>query len=164
MNREPFLSILAMDFYNRGYSQGIKFNESDPNVGVNEIGRQLGNATIISQSDVDGDSPGLTAGFYAIAYDVGSVEGFAAGERVVSIRGTDEERARDVVNGYSTALGWPLSEQAELAIAFTRNVIGQSEYAVTVDNTIITGHSLGAGLAGLVAANDNATARLTWAA
>ena len=42
MNRNLFLSILAMDSYNRGYGQGVLLSSTD--VGdVNELGRRLGN-------------------------------------------------------------------------------------------------------------------------
>lgn len=61
------LFILAMDAYNRGYGQG-----------VNISGATLGGATIAHQSDTEVGSPGVNAGFYAIAYtttaDIGAPE------------------------------------------------------------------------------------------
>ena len=81
MNRNLFLAILAMDSYNRGYGVGIK--------GLGGVGSGIGDATILSQSDTLAGSLSVSAGFYAIAYDMTGVAGFAAGERVISYRGTD---------------------------------------------------------------------------
>jgi hypothetical protein len=41
MNRDVFLSILAMDSYNRGYGQGVVLNAGDLTVGQNEVGRRV---------------------------------------------------------------------------------------------------------------------------
>lgn len=49
MNREVFLSLLALDSYNRGYGQSVLTNSSDELSGVNQLGRTIGNATIIEQ-------------------------------------------------------------------------------------------------------------------
>ena len=103
MNRDLFLAILAMDSYNRGYGQGI--GGLPVNVGVTTIG----DATIIRQSDTAPNSPGVNAGFYAIAYDVSGVAGFGTTEKVISYRGTDEPNPfaahNDAVNAYGIALG-----------------------------------------------------------
>ncbi len=80
MNRELMLSILAMDSYNRGYSQGILLNPGDSTTGQNEAGRQLGNAII---GDFALPTGSVAASFYALAYDW-------AGETVISYRGTAE--------------------------------------------------------------------------
>ena len=56
MSTDLFLSILAMDAYNRGYNPGIDVGDSNG----------IGNATIVGQkADVN-------ASFYAVAYDVGT--------------------------------------------------------------------------------------------
>ncbi len=81
MNRDLFLAILSMDSYNRGYGVGID--------GLGGLQTYIGNARLIQESDVDIASAGVNAGFYAIAYDMTGVAGFAAGERVISYRGTD---------------------------------------------------------------------------
>ena len=84
MNREVFLSLLALDAYNRGYGQNVLLNNSDGNFGVAEGGRRIGTATIIQQSDVDQGDPGVAAGFYAIAYNWD-------GRTVIAYRGTNFE-------------------------------------------------------------------------
>ena len=77
MNRSLFLAILAMDSYNRGYSQGIRLLTASG---------AIGSATITSDSLILGGDPDdrydARAGFYAIAYSWN-------GERVISYRGTD---------------------------------------------------------------------------
>lgn len=67
-------AILAMDSYNRGYNEGI--------VGLGGIGSQIGNATVLQQSNVNAGSEEFTAGFYAVAYNFG-------GQTVISYRGTE---------------------------------------------------------------------------
>jgi hypothetical protein len=61
ISKDLFLALLSMDAYNRGYEQGIE--------GLENEGALLGNAKIIRQSDVDPGSPGVDAGFYAVAYE-----------------------------------------------------------------------------------------------
>jgi len=64
MNREVFLSLLALDAYNRGNGSGIYLNGGDSNdIGA---GAQLGTATILN-ADLPFGS--LAAGFVAVAYD-----------------------------------------------------------------------------------------------
>jgi hypothetical protein len=86
VNREVFLSLLALDAYNRGYGQTVIATKGDTNSGVNEIGRSIGNARVSAQSDVDPDSNGVNAGFYAIAYDWNNSGNT---ETVISFRGTN---------------------------------------------------------------------------
>ena len=61
MNRDVFLSLLALDSYNRGYGQNVE--------GLAASGR-LGNATILGDalSELDPDDV-RAAGFCAIAYE-----------------------------------------------------------------------------------------------
>jgi len=82
MNREVFLSLLALDAYNRGYGQSVLLNEGDSSVGQSEANRFIGTARISRQSDVEVGTPGVNAGFYAIAYHWN-------GETVISYRGTN---------------------------------------------------------------------------
>ncbi len=72
MNREVFLSLLALDSYNRGYGRGL--NE------LSEVGG-IGSATIrpFQLREQDGWEE---AGFYAIAYGWNS-------ETVISYRGNN---------------------------------------------------------------------------
>jgi hypothetical protein len=58
MNREVFLSILAMDSYQRGYAVGIK----------NVSGTKIGTATISRASSINRESEEVAAGFYAVSY------------------------------------------------------------------------------------------------
>jgi hypothetical protein len=72
MNRDVFLSILAMDSYNRGYGA---------NVGRLSQSGSIGTATI----GINADDPAGVAqavGFYAVAYDWN-------GQKVISYRGTN---------------------------------------------------------------------------
>lgn len=82
MNRDVFLSLLALDAYNRGYGQGVFLNPSDSLNGQEERNRFIGTARVTNQSDVEVETPGVDAGFYAIAYDWN-------GETVISYRGTN---------------------------------------------------------------------------
>jgi hypothetical protein len=67
MNSDVFLSILALDSYNRGYL---------PNLVIPGGNGALGLATFDRQSNILSNSDEVAAGFYAIAYDVSNVAGF----------------------------------------------------------------------------------------
>lgn len=79
MNRDVFLSLLALDAYNRGYGANVG--------GLPESG-EIGDASITTRQEIFGDDAAAilrnwqAAGFYAIAYDWN-------GERVISFRGTN---------------------------------------------------------------------------
>ncbi|NMW32946.1 hypothetical protein HKD42_12820 [Altererythrobacter sp. RZ02] len=74
MNREVFLSLLALDSYSRGYGQNVG--------GLSNVGK-IGTAEIVTDAlaELDKDDV-LAAGFYAIAYEW-------QGETIISYRGTD---------------------------------------------------------------------------
>ena len=76
MNRDVFLSILAMDSYQRGYEVGIK--------GVSAT--SIVNATISRISDTRLVSDEVRAGFFASSYDWN-------GTTVISYRGITVTRA-----------------------------------------------------------------------
>ncbi len=140
ISRELFLSILAMDSYNRGYGAGV--------AGLsNAVGTLIGTAHIARRTE-DGDILAQQAGFYGIAYDWN-------GETVISFRGTDNFSANptqggsDVLNGWVAALGTQTS-QVDEALSFYAAVTGQSVFAGAAANVVLTGHSLGGGLAGIV--------------
>jgi hypothetical protein len=138
MNRDLFLSILALDSYNRGYGQRVS--------GLANTGL-LGNARIKTDSIVEFDSAGGTpsqdADFYAVAYTYN-------GETIISYRGTDN-LVKDAISGYGVGAGIAGVPQGDLAIAFYQNVTGQNIFNANVlGNVVLTGHSLGGGLAGLV--------------
>jgi hypothetical protein len=106
ISKELFLSILAMDSYNRGYGAGLG-SDTD---GLGSIaGTKIGNATIL---DNDLPTGSQAVGFYAISYKVGSgVDGLASGTTVISYRGTNADSAANFLsdswNGYGTAFGNP---------------------------------------------------------
>ena len=66
MTRDLFLSLLALDAYNRGYGQGVLINLDDSKTGQDEVGRYLGSARIIERQI---SSEAQEAGFYGIAHD-----------------------------------------------------------------------------------------------
>jgi hypothetical protein len=127
MNRDLFLSVLAMDSYNRGYNYGVRYS-----------GNQIGTALAASDELLPQGSE--AASFYAVAYQYN-------GETIISYRGTDG--LGDPGADLSIGLGNPNSAQAYLAADFYRNVAsGQAPYVMDVT---FVGHSLAGGLAGLVA-------------
>jgi hypothetical protein len=162
MNDKLFNSILSMDAYNRGYNENI--------VLTGDL-TKLGNANLLIDSSelgtvvVDGqeiDKHELS-NFYAIAYE-------RNGQTIISYRGTDDPRATlsasffggDIWNGWFAGAGNDDAQQAELAIRFFQAVSDERERDLTTyadTNIILTGHSLGGGLAGhmagYVAVNDN---------
>lgn len=83
--RQLILAILAMDSYNRGYARGLKFGSDEAPSDRNEIGQHLGFAQIVGQNITD---PAKATSFYGIAYDMSSMDGFAAGETNISYRET----------------------------------------------------------------------------
>jgi fermentation-respiration switch protein FrsA (DUF1100 family) len=124
MNRDLMLAVLSM----HAYSDDTSFN-------------QIGTAAVSKVADPDG------SGFFAKAYSYN-------GETVISYRGTDG--GNDVLNGWAGGLGFN-STQAGLAIAFYRDVVtsdasGATNFPYSTAGSItFTGHSLGGGLAGLMA-------------
>lgn len=143
-NDDIFLAILAMDAYNRGYSSGIELPDAK--------GTQIGSATISKTiADIVGFSANAEAiGFYAVAYD--TPDG-----TVISYRGTDNptfnpfDETGDVWRGWLFGTGLTLGTQLTLAQEFyeevTENNVFEGEGGAT-----LTGHSLGGGLAGHIAA------------
>ncbi|PLK25386.1 hypothetical protein C0V72_01795 [Porphyrobacter sp. TH134] len=92
MNRDVFLSLLALDAYNRSYGQTLNDLEV-PNFDTNGQPLQnvrIGNARIISDSSLLGETADgridEAAGFYAIAYEWNNN---GINETVISYRGTN---------------------------------------------------------------------------
>jgi hypothetical protein len=111
----------------------------------------------------DAEGIAQAAGFYALAYTVSGVSGMADGTTVIAFRGTDgfsgsvANGGSDAWNGFGVAFGFATGLQAELAVRFYQSVANNDYNPSTRSSNIaVTGHSLGGGLAGLVAANDNA--------
>jgi Ca2+-binding RTX toxin-like protein len=162
MNREVFLSLLALDAYNRGYGQGVFLNPTDSVNGQEERNRFIGTARVTNQSDVEAGTPGVDAGFYAIAYDWN-------GETVISFRGTNfpndplspteaefEAVTADFLGGWSLFTGLEYPVQIDFARDFLIAATGTGFKGVDTlfgsSNITLTGHSLGGGLAGYVGA------------
>jgi ribosome modulation factor len=141
------LSILAMDAYNRGYDPGIAGLSDD-------VRTKIGNATIEARSSSLPGSDEVSAGFYALSYTWN-------GQTVISYRGTDDitgigPGASDLWRGWITGAGALLpGGQALLAVQFYNRVTGGDVMSGISGRAVLTGHSLGGGLAGFVAANDN---------
>ena len=57
---DVFLAILAMDSYNRGYDEYIEIDWGQTN--------KLGTATLALQSDIEDNSAGVNASFFAQSY------------------------------------------------------------------------------------------------
>jgi Ca2+-binding RTX toxin-like protein len=140
-------AILSMDAYNRGYGAAIS--------GLDPVGK-IGNVSILTFPDsVRTGWEG--AGFYAIAYKFNNVivDGVTiSGQKRIAYRGTDEP-LRDAANGYGLGLGYPDSPQTLLAVDFYKAVAGKTAGVQNnpfIANIVTTGHSLGGGLAGYVAA------------
>ena len=141
ITKELMTAILSMDAYNQGYG-----------VGINNVGPQIGDATIAMQSDtIPGNLP-FQSGFYAVAYTYN-------GQTIISYRGTDNAApsgASDITkgrsdfwNGWTLSAGFSGASQVVLAEQFFAAATGLDPFAGGAQsNIIMTGHSLGGGLAG----------------
>lgn len=141
MNSILMNAILSMDAYNRGYNAGIVFGSNiEDSEAINNV-TKLGNATVFRSKN---DQLAKDISFYAIAYQYN-------GQNIISIRGTDEFNA-DRLNGYDVGLGMPDAPQAGMAFEFYRSVASQiGASSLESANISLTGHSMGGGLAGLLA-------------
>lgn len=143
LSNNLFYSILALDAYNRGYDAKLP--------GLSDAaGTQVGDAKIITAA---GDKAAQDIGFYALAYDWN-------GKTIISYRGTDNpnilQKGNDIWNGWVGGAGI-ISTQSEAALKFYTDIAGQSPF-VKNNAVVTTGHSLGGGLAGYVAAISNGAA------
>ena len=136
MNREVFLSILAMDSYQRGYATGINGLET-PTFGPDGLATttvKIGQARIVRDAN-DAAGVAQSASFYALSYtfDV-PWAGLAQGTTVISYRGTDFDKGKellhDVLYGWSSFTGLGTNSQFPLAEQFFNAVMN-----------IPTGHS-----------------------
>jgi len=94
----------------------------------------------------------VAAGFFASSYTLSD------GSTVISYRGTDsilggeDGGGSDLLNGWTVGAGYSDASQAAMAEQFYTTVTGQSVFAgAAPPNLILTGHSLGGGLAGFIA-------------
>ncbi len=136
ISSDLFMAILAMDAYNRGYNEGLIVPGTQ--IGLASLGQ---NSLILTNILADGtvvrlDQP---ASFFAQAYTWN-------GQTVISYRGTDQP-GLDIANGYGLATGNSRAPQGLMALDFYRSVIGLADPQTA--NVVLTGHSLGGGLATL---------------
>lgn len=158
MNRDVFLSLLALDSYNRGVDQGV--------IGLGGLGSQIGTAVFDRQSVTTIGSTEINAGFYASAYSWN-------GEDVISYRGTNfsfngpgsgllnSPFVLDFFNGWSIFTGIGPDTQADLAGRFFTDVTGAPLNQIgsgAIAIATVTGHSLGGALAGYVGSQSRANA------
>lgn len=141
ISRQLFQAILSIDSYNRGYNPGLQLTGT--RIGSAVIGRD---SSILTEGDQRLD---IDAGFYAISYDWD-------GTTVISYRGTSPQSDGtilvDVLNGYFVGAGHSTNDQAWLAAQFYQQITGTEAGDPTAANAILTGHSMGGGLAGFIAA------------
>ena len=121
-------AILSLDSYNRGPDPGV--------TGLGGPGSTIGSLTLLNIPVPAGSAE---ASFYAAAYRD------ASGNIVISYRGTDAPFSGDIT-AWTGGAGFQ-TRQAELAAEFYYQV----KAAYPGANIFLTGHSLGGGLAGLVA-------------
>lgn len=144
--RDIMMAVLSLDTYSRGYDA----RNFDPDLAEN--GR-IGNYRITHTSTDAQESDD----FYALAY-IDNVNGVDGTDRIIAYRGTDDF-PMDAWYGYGVGAGSPGSPQGQHAIAFYEMVTGRDVNSTApISNISLTGHSLGGGLAGYVAALSGANA------
>jgi hypothetical protein len=148
MEANLFLAILAMDSYDRDYNQGVFVTPQ--RAGDDAAGVQIGDATVYNHSAIVPDS------FYGIAYNW-------EGVTVISYRGTDDTSLLnllngDLLNGWTLGAGSAGAPQATDASQFYQQVTGLGIFDGPAPDLVLTGHSLGGGLAGFIASVTGARA------
>ncbi|WP_339765226.1 calcium-binding protein, partial [uncultured Hoeflea sp.] len=145
ISQDLFMAILSMDSYNRGYDAGIMLEDNS-----------IGYAAVEARDTYVDDATYQNwqeSGFYAVAYQWN-------GETVISYRGTDNPNplaeGSDFWNGWTLGAGFPQASQGGLSIDFFESVVGDGDANFSAfdagagDGVIVTGHSLGGGLAGYI--------------
>ena len=137
------LSIASMDAYNRGLAPSVQLDAT--NIGPLKF----------AKSSADLGIGNLAAdGFAAVAYTVAGTGTSLDGKTIIAYRGTDNptlatdpvKGASDILTGWIAALGEP-NAQTQLAFDFYQAVTGGT---AADPNVVVTGHSLGGGLAEVV--------------
>ena len=130
-------AVLSLDAYNRGYNPELNFAANS-----DASGTAIGDATVV-QSEASPNSS-----FYAVAYEW-------QGETIIAFRGTvfaGSPDLGDVLNGWTLSGGYDGAAQAQLALDFYATIGNEHLQTNGVPNDLLlTGHSLGGGLAGFVA-------------
>ena len=135
MNDQLLYAILAMDSYNRGTNAGLR--------GLGRLNSEIGTATLRAEKD---DAAARLVDFYAAQYDASTSAG---SKQIISYRGTDN-LGWDALTGWTSGLGISMAPQAVLAEQFYTAITGKNPFELAA-NTVLTGHSLGGGLAGYLA-------------
>lgn len=138
ISKDLFLSLLSMDAYNRGYGAGIDGLSDNINTG---IGSAKVSETIASTSIQNLAATAQAAGFYAIAYNDPTYG------TVISYRGTDQ----GIFELFPVDL--PLSvagSYRQEQILLAQKFFDAADGANGSSPMLLTGHSLGGALAGLV--------------
>ena len=141
ISEKLMMSLFALDAYSRSKNDD-DLKDDVRLFGLGSDGSVLGDATIVATENVPGSS------FVAVAYSWN-------GKTVLSFRGTDAANIwldGDIWNGWSLGAGFDIASQAGLAASFYEAMTGQSLFAPASGNVILTGHSLGGGLAGYLSA------------
>ncbi|ATU94499.1 Mbeg1-like protein [Phyllobacterium zundukense] len=128
-------AVLAMDAYNQDDVRAVE-------LGGSPFANQIGTAEVILRNAPN------DVGFSAVAYRIGQVI-------VISYRGNDTDSfgsAWTDAESWLGGAGWEAA-QAKAAALFYQDVV-----SLAGDNIVLTGHSLGGGLAGLMASIHNKNA------
>ena len=140
------LALLAMDSYNRGLAPAV--------IGVSD---KIGAATFQYASPLSTKDPQFKSGFSAAIYKLSD------GTTVISYRGADNaglgaafNGGSDVINGWAAATG-AITEQINFAYEFYKEVASTAG-----GDIVLTGHSLGGGLAEAVSLLTGSRAGGTW--
>jgi hypothetical protein len=161
-----FDAILSMDSYNRGYNAGIDLKQvlgllvpsDDPDILIGDVKVLEADCAASAQHD----------GFYAIAYQ------YSNGPVTIAYRGTDqfvsgldvyggETIGGDIPNAYGIGAGTidAFASQGVDALNFYQAAVSALNVpANQLAPVTLTGHSLGGGLAGYVAAITNQSANI----
>lgn len=140
MNSDLFLAIFNMDSYNRVYNAGILNFPLKGKI----VNAKIGSLDTLGV-DATKYSYWQSVGFYAGTYNLD-------GKNILVYRGSDD-RVLDVIDGYGTGVGLSFSPQAALALEAAQRLAGFSSRStshLSMQNLVLSGHSLGGGLAGYV--------------
>lgn len=134
-------ALLALDSYNRGYGTSVRDTDDPDNLDDPIDEAKIGDWVVI---DSKKDAEAEAIGCYAIAY-----RNETTGEIVIAYRGTDNPSV-DILQGYGIAIGSPTNPQAIMAMEFFNAVTGRvpGTEPGSFPNVVVTGHSMGGGIAG----------------
>ena len=159
ISKDLLLAILSMDSYNRGYGAGVSDSGQNDLDGLGESGN-IGSARVLARPNGVDYQAWQDADFYAISYtlnaDVGEgTDRLKADDTIISFRGTDDygffDIGSDIYGGWVTGGGIWQTDQVRLASEFFQSVTGTQTTDPRDGSAVLTGHSLGGGLAGLCA-------------